>query len=299
LPTSKCLQVFVGHESGVTAGTFTPDGRWALSASSDGTLRIWAPRTGMNKHVFRFTAGGNSGSGSGGYHNNDDEPVPGLTSIGVGGGSDGQLIITGAEDGMAYVCHYGTKKVVASLRHFEPPLSDTSNARMSEDDQEMELPMSVEAVGFASTHVNPNWCATGGVDGILKIWDLNNDGQCRQVCRVPSVQEEEQEGQDTTASSSSSSVGGITRLQWHPTLPLVLTSMSDGTVRLWDARNGALVQTVTGHEDMINDLAVEFVTPEQQGGGTAVIVTGSDDKTVRLFEIDIATALEGGTTSSS
>eukprot|EP00521_Asterionellopsis_glacialis_P019045 CAMPEP_0195330900 /NCGR_PEP_ID=MMETSP0708-20121125/12327_1 /TAXON_ID=33640 /ORGANISM="Asterionellopsis glacialis, Strain CCMP134" /LENGTH=113 /DNA_ID=CAMNT_0040399295 /DNA_START=23 /DNA_END=365 /DNA_ORIENTATION=- len=81
--------------------------------------------------------------------------------------------------------------------------------------------------------------------------------------------------------------------------PLVLTSMSDGTVRLWDARNGALVQTVTGHEDMINDLAVEFVTPEQQGGGTAVIVTGSDDKTVRLFEIDIATALEGGTTSSS
>mmetsp|Transcript_8109 Transcript_8109/g.11677 ORF Transcript_8109/g.11677 Transcript_8109/m.11677 type:complete len:514 (-) Transcript_8109:207-1748(-) len=278
LPTSKCLQVFVGHESGVTAGTFTPDGRWALSASSDGTLRVWAPRTGMNKHVFRFTDNKSSGY--------SDEPVPGLTSIGVGGGSDGQLIICGSEDGMAHVCHYGTKKVVANLRHFEPP---AEGMEQQDDDEEMELPMSVEAVGFASSAVNPNWCATGGVDGTLKIWDLNNDGQCRQVCRVPVPQEEgEAQGGDTAASPSS--VGGITRLQWHPTLPLVLTSMSDGSVRLWDARNGSLVQTVTGHSDMINDLSVEFVTPEQNGG-TAIVVSGSDDKTVRLYEIDIAAAL--------
>ena len=49
VPTQRCLQVFCGHESGVTAGGFTPDGKWALSASSDGTLRVWAPRTGMKQ----------------------------------------------------------------------------------------------------------------------------------------------------------------------------------------------------------------------------------------------------------
>lgn len=248
IPTSKCLQVFCGHESGVVAGSFTPDGRWALSASSDGTLRVWAPRTGVSRHTFRLGEAG-------------------LTCLAVNGGTDGQLVIVGAEDGQAHVCHVGTKKVVASLRHFEPPLNQ---------DEDMELPMSVEAVGFASAVVNPNWVATGGVDGVLKIWDLTNDGgQCRQVCRHAS--------DDTSA-------GGITRLVWHPTMPLIFTSSSDGTVCVWDARNGSCIKTLTGHTDMINDLAVSFIDPEKEGG-TAVIVSGSDDKTVRVYELVIKDAL--------
>jgi ribosome assembly protein SQT1 len=249
IPTSKCLQVFVGHESGVTAGAFTPDGRWAVSASSDGMVRVWAPRTGVSKHTFRLSNAG-------------------LTSLAVNGGSDSQLVIVGAEDGMAHLCHVGTKKVVASLRHYEPP-SNTPH----DDDEETELPMSVEAVGFAT--VNPNWCATGGVDGVLKIWDLANDGTCRQVCR--------------RADAAASNAGGITRLKWHPTLPLLFASYSDGAVRLWDARNGTMLQTITGHLDMINDMEIVYVDP---AGGTAVIVSGSDDKTARIYEIDIHAALQ-------
>ena len=211
IPTSKCLQVFVGHESGVTAGSFTPDGRWALSASSDGTSTSMGSSNWCGKHTFRLGEAG-------------------LTSLAVNGGTDGQLVVVGAEDGQAHVCHVGTKKVVASLKHFEPPLNQ---------DEDMELPMSVEAVGFASAAVNPNWVATGGVDGVLKIWDLSNDGQCRQVCRYAS--------DDTNA-------GGITKLVWHPTLPLIVTSSSDGIVCVWDARNGSCIKTLTGHTDMINDM---------------------------------------------
>lgn len=256
--TGKCLQVFVGHESGVTAGSFTPDGRWAVSVSSDASLRVWAPRTGVSKHIFRL---GEQGAG--------------LTSLALNGGNDGQLVMSGTEDGMAYVCHVGTKKVVASLRHFEPPSTN-------DEDKDKESPMSVEAVGFAVA--NPNWCATGGVDGVLKIWDLQNDGICRQVCR-PTL------GEHETAS-------GITRLQWHPTLPLVVTSSSDGCVRLWDARNGTLLQNLTGHIDMINDLSVVFVDP-QNAGGTAVVVCGSDDHTVRLYEIDVNASLQSASLAPS
>ena len=53
-PSNTCLQVFVGHEGGVTGGTFTPDGKWVVSAGQDGTCRVWAPKTGMSKHVFRL-----------------------------------------------------------------------------------------------------------------------------------------------------------------------------------------------------------------------------------------------------
>ena len=267
LPTKKCLQVFVGHESGVTAGAFTPDGKWALSASSDGTLRVWAPRTGVNKHVFRVTDGA------------------GLTCLATGGGAEGALVMVGAEDGTAHVCHVVTKKVVATVRHVEPPILNTD-----EDEDEVELPLSVEAVGFASPAVNPNWCATGGVDGILKIWDLTN-GHCRQICSYGNtVAATTPEGTTGTTPSSSSragvGTGGITRLQWHPTLPLVYTASSDGTIRIWDARNGNLVTALTGHTDMINDLSVQTI----ENGDKAVVVSGSDDSTVRIFDVDIAAA---------
>mmetsp|Transcript_7450 Transcript_7450/g.13022 ORF Transcript_7450/g.13022 Transcript_7450/m.13022 type:complete len:490 (-) Transcript_7450:46-1515(-) len=255
IPLNRCLQVFVGHEQAVTAGAFSPDGKWALSASADGTLRIWAPKTGLNKHVFRLGEAG-------------------LTCMATKGGSDGMLVMVGSEDGQAHVCHIGNKKVVASLRHFDPPAGTggAMGSGVDEDEEEMEYPMSVEAVGFSPSQ--SNWCATGGVDGKLKIWDLARDGQCRQVCSPPTTTE------DGTADS-------ITRLQWHPSLPLVFTSSVSGAVRLWDARNGNLVHTLTGGSEQVNDMDIQFFPT-----GAAVILTASDDKKVRVFELDVNTVMQ-------
>lgn len=243
IPLNRCMQVFVGHEQAVTAGCFSPDGKWALSASADGTLRIWAPKTGLNKHVFRL----------------GEAP---LTCMASKGGSDGMLVIAGSEDGQAHVCHIGSKKVVASLRHFDLP----TNPDMSiEEQEETEYPMSVEAVGFSPAQ--PNWCATGGVDGKLKIWDLTKI-QCRQIC----------------APTDTSSTESITQIKWHPTLPFVFASTINGTVRVWDARNGNLLHTLTGGStaDQINDMDIQFL-PNQ----SAVIVTAGDDNAVRVFELDV------------
>ena len=250
IPLNKCLQVFVGHEQGVSAGAFSPDGRWALSASADGTVRLWAPKTGVCKHIFRFG-------------NNNEEPA-GLTCLATHGGSDGQLIMVGAEDGKAHVCHIGTKKVVASLRHFDQPVNVMNS---SDEDEEMEVPMSVEAVGFSPN--NPNWCATGGVDGLLKIWDLARDGQCRHTCKT----EEENEG--------------ITRLRWHPTLPLIFVATGRGRIYIWDARNGCLLHTLTGHTNIVNEIDLHFMQD-----GNAVVVSGGDDKTIRVFEVDVGSILK-------
>jgi len=284
----RCLQVFVGHDQAVTAGAFSPDGKRALSASADGTVRIWAPKTGVCQHVFHFAPSAAA--------------APGLTCLATHGGTDGQLILVGTEDGQAHVCHIGTKKVVASLRHYELPTTHTNGGGGgAPDDAEavLEWPMSVEAVGFASAVVNPNWCATGGVDGTLKIFDLANNGQCRQVCRLPSVPlsgdgdaMEEQQG-----SGNASGGGGITRLQWHPTLPLVVTASTTGVLAIWDARNGRLLQTLTGHTDTINDMTVQCGSPSNGngdggGGNHAIIVTGSDDHSVRVFEVNVMELLQ-------
>jgi WD40 repeat protein len=264
IPLNRCLQVFVGHEQAVTAGCFSPDGKWALSASSDGTLRIWAPKTGLNKHVFRFGGGG-------------------LTCMASKGGTDGMLVIVGSEDGQAHVCHTGSKKVVASLRHFQIPASGvnknndntmaTENAN-DDEEEEMEYPSSVEAVGFSPSQ--PNWCATGGIDGKLKIWDLTS-GQCRQICD-PTATEGNGDNADTDAVTDS-----ITRIVWHPTLPFVFSSTINGRVRVWDARNGNLLRTLTGGStaEQINDMDIQFLP-----NGSVIIVAAGDDKVVRVFELD-------------
>lgn len=37
----------------MTVGSFSPDGKWALSANSDATVRVWAlVKLEMSKHVF-------------------------------------------------------------------------------------------------------------------------------------------------------------------------------------------------------------------------------------------------------
>jgi len=256
LPLNRCLQVFVGHEQAVTAGCFSPDGKWALSASADGTLRIWAPKTGLNKHVFRLGEAG-------------------LTCMANKGGSDGMMVVVGSEDGQAHVCHIGSKKLVASLRHFEVP---KTNSKSIDEEEEVEYPMSVEAVGFSPSQ--PNWCATGGIDGKLKIWDLARDGQCRQVC----------------APTDSQSADSITRISWHPTLPLVLASTINGTVGVWDARNGILLHSLTSGSasEQINDLDVQFLP-----NGSAVVVAAGDDNVVRVFEVDVAALIQTQTGADS
>lgn len=266
---NKCLQVFVGHEDAVTCGTFSADGKVALSGSADGTLRIWAPKTGKSKHVFRFHEHGNNGGS-----------VPALTCIATHGGTDQQLIISGGEDGQAHICHVANKKHITSLRHYDPTEKASSAQQQqqqpsNDNDEEMLVPSGVEAVGFCKS--NPNWCATGGMDGVLKIWDLANQGQCRHSCKLHNSEEKGD---------------GITQLTWHPTLPLVVTSTTRGQVHVWDARNGQLLQTLTGHTDVINDMDVSFVVPPAgSSAGQAVIVTASDDKTVRIFNVDIDAAL--------
>ena len=289
LPTKKCLQVFVGHEcmtegGGVTSGCFTPDGKFALSIGMDGTLRIWAPRTGVCRHVFKLCHTTTT------QQQDAEEGSSGLTCLDVDGGQDGQLAIAGGEDGNAYVVHLQGRKLVSTLRHFDPssftsPSTSTlaNNNKMDvdegnegEDEEDMYM-TSVEAVKFAPKIVNHNWVATGGSDGLIKIWDLTHDCYCRQTCKVVS-------------SSNGSSSGGVTRLVWHSTLPLIFASYADGAVRLWDARNGQLLHTMTGGgdasgENQINDISVQFI-----GGNdvsSAVVVTAVDDGTVKIFDVDV------------
>lgn len=149
--------------------------------------------------------------------------------------------------------------------------------------------LSTEVTAVVFSESSFNWCATGGMDGVLKIWDLADKGHCLHACRV---------------AATNPPGNAITQLTWHPYLTVVIESTCQGQIHLWDARHGQLLQTLTGHVSVINDVDVSFDPPsmeeviesQRSGNGRgqdfAMIVTASDDNTVRFFRVDIGAALE-------
>lgn len=99
LAPASLPQVFSGHSGPVTAGAFTPDGKAVVSVGGDNdcSLRVWNPKTGE----CSFTLQGHP------FH------TEGLTCLGVH--QDGQVVITGAQDGSACVSNIHNKRVMGSL----------------------------------------------------------------------------------------------------------------------------------------------------------------------------------------
>jgi WD40 repeat protein len=74
---------------------------------------------------------------------------------------------------------------------------------------------------------------------------------------------------------------GITVLKWHPVRPFVVSACIDGAVRVWDMRNGEMLREMPGHEDVITAMDVRLVGGSDE---ELLIVTGSDDRTVKIWE---------------
>eukprot|EP00824_Muranothrix_gubernata_P014706 TRINITY_DN30518_c0_g1_i1.p1 TRINITY_DN30518_c0_g1~~TRINITY_DN30518_c0_g1_i1.p1 ORF type:complete len:443 (+),score=58.17 TRINITY_DN30518_c0_g1_i1:31-1359(+) len=85
-------------------------------------------------------------------------------------------------------------------------------------------------------------------------------------------------GDDRSADTFNGHEGRLTNVDAHPKLPMFLTSSRDATFRLWDTRVASfLVGTFPGHADTVTT-AIFTV------GGTHV-VTGSDDRTVKVWDM--------------
>jgi angio-associated migratory cell protein len=157
--TGQCVQVFAGHDGGVTCGLFTLDGKTVCSGGEDGTVRLWAPKTGACKHNF-------SGEMSGGHSSS-------VTCI--AGSEDGDLLVTGGFDGEVHLFHVSGKRLVKKFVHSQPvkietpvgtdgtalPTPPPSSGDMDEDDwgdddeedEEKEMVQSVECVGISRTEL--------------------------------------------------------------------------------------------------------------------------------------------------
>ena len=92
------MQVFAGHSASVSCGGFAPDGKTVATGSFDGSLRLWAPRTGECSTLFMG-------------HPFHDGPV---TCLDFHPSTEG-LMLTGSEDNTARLVSGVSGKVLGTL----------------------------------------------------------------------------------------------------------------------------------------------------------------------------------------
>ena len=95
--SAACMQVFAGHEDGVTCGGFDPAGKSVCTGSADGAVRVFSPKTAACSHIYRVDAAVNAIA----FHPSPDKP----------------LLAIGSQDGIATIINTATQKVIIKLQH--------------------------------------------------------------------------------------------------------------------------------------------------------------------------------------
>jgi len=134
IPSGVLMNTFVGHQSSVSCGCFTPDGKNIISASDDGTLIFWNPKTAAPIYTIK--------PNDSRWHSNP------ITCLNVS--MERNLVVSGSADGLICISQLQTGRIVQAL------------------DGHMD---SVEDVAFCDCLP---LMASASMDGTIRIWDLNN-----------------------------------------------------------------------------------------------------------------------------
>ncbi|CDF33484.1 WD40-repeat containing protein, partial [Chondrus crispus] len=113
----------------------------------------------------------------------------------------------------------------------------------------------VESVAFSPELSKPVLLATAGGDGIVRVWDVELG---TERCKFTHG-------------------GVIAKVVWHPTLPVLVSASSDGSIVLWNALSGQQMRKLEGHESFISDVCF--------AGGNKFISSTSGDGSVRVFDV--------------
>jgi hypothetical protein len=96
-----------------------------------------------------------------------------------------------------------------------------------------------------------------GEDNLLRTWNAAGDG--KQI------------------RASGGHGKAVFKVLHHPKQPLLVTCSADGTVRIWNADNGANVRTLTGHTDWVYALAI---SPDGN-----LVASGSWNGEVKIWKV--------------
>jgi WD40 repeat protein len=254
------VKTLTGHDATIYSVAVTPDGRLAVTGSSDRTARVWDLRTGKEKQPqLSHTA-----------------PV---YSVAVT--QDGTRVVTGAEK-EARVWDANTGKLLRTLPHkdFVNGIALTPDGKravttssdrlaqvwdLSTGEKEAEFKDHTSAVyGVAITRDGMH-VVTGSSDRTARIWDISKPNDGSVLWRQDAHKET------------------VFAVAFSPDGSRVVTGSIDRTARIWDSKTGKMLRVLEGHTGPVYSVAV---TPD----GTRV-ATGSADDTIRVWNLETGAEL--------
>ncbi|NOX56118.1 MAG: protein kinase, partial [Planctomycetes bacterium] len=303
----NCLQTFSGHEGAVRSVAVSPDGRMAISASDDGTLKVWNLTTGQCRQTFR------------GHRS-------AVLSVAID--TEGRLALSGGEDGQLRLWDLVTNECLATLEGCGAAVRSVAfvphaNMALSGDDHGTVRAWDLStrtccrtltghqaSVASVTIDTDGRFALSGSWDGTVRLWELAS-GECLRVLEghtdwvqsveiLPDGQFGLSTGDDRTIRMWELSTGQCVRsLQGHEESVLCVTVSPDGRLavsvsvtsaraagkiqanreelRVWDLETGQCVRTLEGTEGIL--LCVAFC-PD---GGK--VVCGSSNRTLKVWDL--------------
>ena len=263
--TGALVATLKGHTKGVTSVTWTPDCRHVFSASLDSTVRMWSVATGSLVRVL-----GGSGAAASAAH------VRAVQTVRVS--RDGDLLATGGDDARLILWAVADGAMVKVL----------------------------EGHGGAVTALG--WCpadngklVSGCSDCLVRVWDVASGtveatfaghvgpvrsvAYCKVSARIFSVASKMMKVWNLPTKSEEKSVNLNTKaafcMAWDPSGTMAALGQGDTNIRNVSVNDACLRGLMHGHTYPVRTVAW---SPDG-----SVIVSGSDDKLIKIWEPDTPT----------
>ena len=258
-PGTPLLRTLEGHSDGVAFVAVTPDGKCAVSASFDNTLKVWDLATGRALRTLE----GHSASVSG-----------------VVVTPDGSRVISASWDNTLKVWELGSGRALRTLEAHSDWVCgvavtvDGKWAVSASEDTTLKVwdlatgrmlrTLEGHAGGVYGVAVTPDGkrVASASLDTTLKVWDLHTGRAFRTL-----------EGHSNGVHSVAVTVDG----------KRAVSASLDSTLKVWDLDTGRALRTLVGHASSVLGVAV---TPDGKRA-----VSAAEDKTLKLWDLETGDAL--------
>ncbi|HCN28100.1 MAG TPA: hypothetical protein DIT64_04845 [Verrucomicrobiales bacterium] len=297
IPDGDLLLTLEGHSAEVEAVAVTPDGRWAVSGSTDRTLRVWDIDSGqelrsLKGHTLHVRALALTPDGQRVVSASEDGTLKvwdlnsgrelctfrghakGVSAVAVT--PDGRLVVSGSWDGTLKMWDLKSRRELRSLKERSKSvrsLSVTPNGRRMVSASSNDKTLTVwdtqtgkelhtlrghnERVTSVAVTPDDRRIVSASDDGTLMVWDLESGRKLRTL---------------------RGHAKGVTTVAISPDGRRVVSGSWDRTIKEWDLESGRELRTLIGHHSYIAALTT---TPDGRR-----IISASGDWTLKVWKVN-------------
>jgi WD40 repeat protein len=260
LKTDALRRLLAGHTGRVTAVGLTPDGRWAISSATDGTVKVWDTERGEAIRTLQHDK---------------------VMAVAVS--ADGRQAVSAASDPMVKVWDVERGETLLTLDRsvgwYIQAMAVSADGRCAvsgagegsvmlwdlERREAFLAPEShIELVWAAGASADGRRAVTGGSDGTVKVWDLERRKAIRTM-----------KGHVNSVAAVGVSADG----RW------AASGERGGTVKMWDLESGETVHTL--QDDRWDWLTAIAVTMD----GRRMLSSYSSSASVKVWDVEHGTVL--------